>query len=58
VSVIFHLKHHKAMWCNGRKFHIKKLDENMKTSYSGITTVFQIINVSSRSEKHPEVIEN
>ena len=25
------LKHHKAMWCNGRKFCIKMLDDKMKS---------------------------
>jgi len=52
------LKHYKAMWCNGHKFHIKKLDEKMKNSDSGITLVFQVTNVSSRSYKHPKVFEN
>jgi hypothetical protein len=46
------------MWCNGRKFRIKKLDEKMKTYDSGITAVFQVTNVSSRSDRHPEVSEN
>ena len=31
------LKHHKAMWSNGRKFHIKMLDDKMKTLDCGIT---------------------
>jgi hypothetical protein len=52
------LKHHKAMWCNGRKFHIKKLDETRKTSDSGITEVFRVTNVSSRSDIHPREFEN
>ena len=47
------LKHHKAMWCNGRKFHIKMLDDKMKTSDCGITVVFKVTNVSSRSDRHP-----
>jgi hypothetical protein len=55
---IFQLKHHKAMWCNGRKFHIKKLNEKMKNSDSGIIAVFQDTNVSSRSDRHPKVSEN
>jgi hypothetical protein len=46
------------MWCNGRKFHIKQLDETRKTSDSGITAVFQVTNVSSRSDKHPREFEN
>jgi hypothetical protein len=52
------LKHHKAMWCNGHKFHIKKLDDKKKTFDCGITTVFQVTNVSSRSDRHPKVSEN
>jgi hypothetical protein len=39
---ILQLKHHKAMWWNGRKFRIKKLDDKKKTSDYGITTVFQV----------------
>jgi len=55
---ILQVKHHKAMWCNGRKYHIKKLDETKKTSDSGITAVFEVTNVSSRSDRHPEFSEN
>jgi hypothetical protein len=46
------------MWCNGHKFCIKQLDETRKTSDSGITAVFQVTNVSSRSDKHPRESEN
>jgi hypothetical protein len=46
------------MWCNGRKFCIKQLDETRKTSDSGITTLFWVTNVSSRSDKHPREFEN
>ena len=52
------LIHHNAMWCNGRKLCIKKLDDKRKTFDCGITAVFQVTNVSSRSDKHPEVSEN
>ena len=52
------LIHHNTMWCNGRNFHIKNLDDKRKTFNCGITTVFQVTNVSSRSERHPEVSEN
>jgi hypothetical protein len=58
MSDILQLKHHKAMWCNGHKFCIKKLDETRKTSDSGITTIFQVTNVSSRSDKSPREYEN
>jgi hypothetical protein len=58
MSGILQLKHHKAMWCNDHKFHIKQLDETRKTSNSGINVVFQITNVSSRSDRHPRESEN
>jgi hypothetical protein len=58
MSGILQLKHHKAMWCNGRKFRIKQLDETRKTSDSGITAVFQVTNVSSRSDRRPRESEN
>jgi hypothetical protein len=52
------LKHHKAMWCNGCKFRIKMLDDKMKTSDCGITAMFKVTNISSRSDRNPEEIEN
>ena len=52
------LKHHKAMWCNGHKFHIKRLDDKMKTSDCSITAVFKVTNVSSRTDRHPKETEN
>ena len=53
------LKHHKAMWCNGHKFHIRRLDDKMKTSDCGITVpVFKVTNVSSRSDRHLEETDN
>jgi hypothetical protein len=58
MSDILQLKHHKAMWCNGRKFCIKKLDETKKFFDSGITIVFQVTNVSSRSDRRPQESEN
>jgi hypothetical protein len=58
MSGILQLKHHKTMWCNDRKFHIKQLDETIKKSDSGITVVFQVANVSSRSYIHPRESEN
>jgi hypothetical protein len=57
VSGILQLKHHKAMWCNGRKFRIKKLDEKRKTFDCGITAV-EVTNVFSRSDRCPKVSEN
>ena len=57
-SCMMQLRHHNAMWYNGCKFCIKKLDDKKKTFDSGIAQVFQVINVSSRSNKHPEVSEN
>jgi hypothetical protein len=52
------LKHHMDMWCNGHKFHIKKLDDMKKTFDCGITTVLQVTNVSSKSDRNPKVSEN
>jgi hypothetical protein len=58
MSRILQLKQHKAMLCNGRKFHIKQLDETRKTYDSGITAVLQVTNVSSRSDRRPREYEN
>lgn len=49
------LKHYEAMWCSGHKFHIKMLYWKMKNSNIRIFEVLQVNNVSSRSDKHPEV---
>ena len=57
-SGMMQLIHHNAMWYDGHKFCIKKLDAKKKTFDSGITAVFQVTNVSSRSDKHPEVSKN
>jgi hypothetical protein len=46
------------MWCNGRKFCIKMLDDKMKTSDCGITKVFKVTNISSRSDRNPKETEN
>ena len=46
------------MVCNGCRYRIKKLDETKKTSYCGISAVFEVTNVSSRSNRHPELSEN
>ena len=43
---------------NGGRYWIKKLDETKKKSDSGISVVFEVTNVSSRSDKHPEFSEN
>jgi hypothetical protein len=58
MSFIFQLKHHMAMCCNGRKFRIKQLDENIKNYDSEIVAIFQVTNVSSMSERHPRESEN
>jgi hypothetical protein len=52
------LKHHKAMWCNGRKFRIKMLDDKMKTLDCGIAAVFKVTNICSRSDRNPKETEN
>ena len=36
----------------------KKLDETKKTSDSGVSAVFEVTNVSYRTNRHPEVSEN
>ena len=41
------------MVCNGCRYQIKS-----KTSYCGIFAVFEVTNVSSRSERHPKVSKN
>jgi hypothetical protein len=46
------------MWYNGKKFHIKRVDERKKTVDSRITIVFKVTNVSSRSDKHPRLTKN
>ena len=46
------------MVCNGGRYRIKKLDETKKTSNSGVLAVFEVTNVSSRTERHPQVLEN
>ena len=46
------------MVCNGCRYRIKKLDETKKTSDCGIFAVFEVTNVSSRSDKHPKLLEN
>ena len=43
---------------NGGRYHIKKLDETKKTLDSGISAFFEVTNVSSRTNRHPEVSEN
>ena len=55
---LLQVKHHKDMWCNGHKFRIKKLDEMKKTFDCGKTAIFEVTNVSSRSDKHLELSEN
>ena len=52
------LMHRKAMLCNGCKFHIKNLNDKKKTFDCGITAIFLVNNVSSRSDKHPKVLKN
>ena len=42
----------------GRKFRIKNLDDKRKTFDCGITPVFQVTNVSTRSGRHPKVYAN
>ena len=46
------------MVCNGCRYRIKKLDETKKTSDSRVLANFEVTNVSSRTDRHPEVLEN
>ena len=46
------------MVCNGGRYWIKNLDETKKTLDSGVSTVFEVINVSSRSDIYPELSKN
>ena len=39
-------------------YHIKKLDEIKKTCDFGISAVFEVTNVSSRSDRRPELSQN
>ena len=55
---LLQVKHHKAMVCNGCRYCIKKMDDTKKKSYCGISVVFEVTNVSSRSDRHPELLEN
>ena len=55
---LLQVKHHKAMWCDGHKFRIINLDQTKKTYDCGIRLVFHVTNVSSRSERHPELSKN
>ena len=34
------------------------MDETKKTSDSGVSTIFEVTNVSSRTDRHPEVLEH
>ena len=46
------------MVCNGGRYRIKKLDEIKKTSDSGVSVVFEVTNISSRTNRHLEVSKN
>ena len=39
---------------NGGRYWIKKLDEIKKTSDSRVLAVFEVTNVSSRTDRHPK----
>ena len=58
VYGLLQVKHHKDMWFNGHKFCIKTMDETKKTYDCGITSLFEVTNVSSRSDEHLELSEN
>ena len=52
------VKHHKAIYYHGHKFCIKWLDDTKKTCDSGITAVFEVTNISSRNDIHPQNYQN
>ena len=43
------------MVCNGCRYRIKTLDETKKNYDCGMSVVFEVTNVSSRSDRHPEL---
>ena len=51
--VNMHVKHHKSMLCNGRKYCTKQLYDENKTCDNKITTIFYVTNVSHKPETHP-----
>ena len=55
---ILKVKHHQAMWYNGHKFCIKKLDDNKKICNSTISAVFQVTNISFGNDLHPQESQN
>jgi hypothetical protein len=46
------------MYYHGYKFHIKRSDKTKKTCDSGISVVFAVTNISSRTDIHPQQSEN
>ena len=46
------------MYYHGHKFHIKKLDNTKKTCGSRIIAVFEVTNISSRNDIHPQKSQN
>ena len=46
------------MYYHGQKFRIKKLDDTKKTCDSRITLVFEVTNISSRNDIHPQQSQN
>ena len=57
-DILSHVKHHKAIFCNGHNIRKKKLDDKMETCDSRISAVFQVTNISSRNDLHPRESEN
>ena len=46
------------MYYHGYKFYTKKLDERKKTCDSGISVVFAVTDISSRTNIHPQRSKN
>ena len=46
------------MYYHGHKFHIKKLDDMKKNFDFGIIGVFEVSNIASRNDIHPQQSQN
>jgi hypothetical protein len=46
------------MYYNGYKSCIKKMDNTKRTCNFGITVIFEVTNILSRNDMHPQQSEN
>ena len=54
LKCLKNIKHHKDMYYNGCKFWIKILDDTKTTCDFGITAIFEVTNIFSRNDMHPQ----